>query len=300
MAMGITGSYLMSTIKTTLLSILALLAFAANSVLCRLALGGEQMDAANFTAIRLLSAAAVLAVLLFGFARSSINKISHQGSWKAACYLLVYAVGFSYAYVSLPTAGALILFASVQFTMLAMARLSGKRMTGFESLGIGISLGGLAYFLLPGLVDSGVAMGDVWGIFLMSLAGVAWGLYSLCGAQSAKPMQDTGANFIRLTPIALIILVFSAPLGDLSNQAIGYAVVSGALTSGLAYALWYQVLPKLHTSVAAVCQLSVPIWAGLGGVLLVGEVLELHLLISASIILGGILLVVVGRSSKVR
>jgi drug/metabolite transporter (DMT)-like permease len=286
----------LSSIKTTLLSILALLAFAANSVLCRLALDSEQMDAANFTAIRLLSAAAILALLLFGFARLSINKIAAQGSWKAAFYLLAYAAGFSYAYVSLPTAaGALILFASVQFTMLAMARFSGKIMTWLENLGFGISIAGLAYFLLPGLLGSENDIGDISGILFMTLAGVGWGFYSLCGAKSAKPMQDTAANFIRLTPVALVILLFSSPLAESSSQAIGYAIASGALTSGLGYTLWYHVLPKLHTSVAAVCQLSVPIWTGLGGALLVGEALEYHLLISAGIILGGILLVIFGR-----
>lgn len=286
----------LGSIKTTLLSILALLAFAANSVLCRLALEGEQMDAANFTAIRLLSAAAILVLLLFGLGRTTINKLGTQGSWKAAFYLLAYAAGFSYAYISLPTAaGALILFASVQFTMLGMDRLSGKEMTWLENLGIVISLAGLAYFLLPGLVDSKLAMDDMSGILFMSLAGVGWGFYSLSGAGSVKPMQDTAANFIRLAPIALAILLFSSPLLESSSQGVGYAVASGALTSGLGYTLWYQVLPKLGTRVAAVCQLSVPIWAALGGVLLVGEPLEHHLLISGSIILGGILLVVVGR-----
>ena len=291
----------MNSIKTLLLTLLALLAFAANSVLCRLALEGEQMDAANFTAIRLLSASAVLAVLLVGFARIPINKLGAQGSWKAACYLLTYAAGFSYAYVSLPTAaGALILFASVQFTMLAVARLSGNKMTWLEYLGIVISLWGLVYFLLPGVMDTDIAVGDMMGIVFMSLAGVAWGFYSLSGAKSAKPMQETAANFIRLTPVVLLIFWFSSPFSEVSMLGIAYAIASGALASGLGYSLWYQVLPKLRTSVAAVCQLSVPIWAGLGGVLLVGEPLEHHLLFSGRIILGGILLVVVARTSYVR
>jgi drug/metabolite transporter (DMT)-like permease len=290
----------LNSIKIALLSITALFAFAANSVLCRLALDVEQMDAAHFTGIRLLSAALVLALLLFGFGKGSLDTLRTQGSWKAAFYLLVYAGGFSYAYVSLPTAaGALVLFSSVQFTMLAMARLAGKKMTRLENLGIGISLAGLVYFLRPGLLAADIAKGDSWGLLFMCFAGVGWGLYSLCGADSAKPMQDTGANFIRLSPIALLILLLASPLTESSTPAVVYAITSGALSSGLAYSLWYYVLPKLNTSVAAVCQLSVPIWAALGGAVIVAEPLDGHLLISGGIILGGILLVIFGRPRTV-
>lgn len=289
----------MQQLKISTLTFLALLAFAANSVLCRLALDTEQMDPANFTGIRLLSAAITLAILVRLNGRIKISKLLTFGSWKAAFYLFVYALGFSFAYVSLPTAaGALILFATVQFSMLGIAWYGGRRFTRVEIIGLLVSLLGLIYFLLPELRSSDFSAKDLAGLFYMLLAGLGWALYTIAGKSSLAALPDTAANFIRLLPIALIIFLFANPISNLSWQGIIYAIGSGALASGMGYAIWYQVLPLLSPSVAAVCQLSVPILAAFGGLLLVNEPIESHLLASGAIILSGILLVILAPKTK--
>lgn len=284
----------MSPIRTIVLTLLALLAFAANSVLCRLALNAEQVNPADFTSIRLLSAAFILAIIIVIKDKSAIRHINQHGSYAGALFLFVYAAGFSYAYISLSTAtGALILFAAVQFTMLFKGWLAGNKMGNQEYIGILLSLLGFIYFVFPELEKPSIV-----GCLLMILAGIAWGMYSLNGAKSTKPLYDTASNFIRLTPIAIIGLIATYFYFGLhiSYKGLLYTTASGALASGVGYTLWYQVLPKLKPSIAAVSQLSVPIWAALGGVLLVEEPIELHLAISAAIILGGILLVILAKN----
>jgi drug/metabolite transporter (DMT)-like permease len=264
--------------------------------LCRLALDTENIDAANFTALRLLSGAVVLAFILIMSGKFRFSGLVYSGSWKASTYLFIYATGFSYAYISLPTAtGALILFASVQFTMLGMAYRAGKRMNLAEKLSVGVSFGGLLYFLMPSLTQTNVSTDNVWGMALMLFAGMAWGFYSLAGAKSANPMGDTAVNFLRLIPIASFILFLSPEFSGLSQAGVFYAIASGAFASGLGYSLWYLVLPRLNTSIAAICQLSVPLWAALGGVLWVNEGIDTHLVLSGSLILGGILLLVLSK-----
>lgn len=286
----------MNTFQAIILTLVALFAFAANSVLCRLALNSEQVHPADFTAIRLLSAALTLALIIAIKNKTNISKISQFGSHAGALYLFIYAAGFSYAYVTLGTAtGALILFACVQFTMLFKGWLAGAQMGKQELLGIGFSLLGFLYFVFPELEKPSLI-----GCLLMALAGIAWGMYSLIGAKSTNPLYDTASNFIRLAPIAsicLLVMYFSSGI-NISLMGWLYTFASGALASGIGYSIWYQVLPRLKPSIAAVCQLSVPIWAALGGILLVNEPIDLHLSVSATVILGGILLVILTKKQK--
>jgi len=282
--------------RTIVLTLFALFAFAANSVLCRLALDAEQVNPADFTSIRLLCAALVLALIIIIKDKSVLGNINQYGSYSGASFLFVYAAGFSYAYITLSTAtGALILFASVQFTMLFRGWLVGNKMGYQEYIGILLSLLGFIYFVFPELEKPSFV-----GCLLMILAGIAWGMYSLIGAKSTNPLYDTASNFIRLTPIAiigLIVMYFSFGI-DISLKGLLYTFGSGALASGIGYTIWYQVLPKLKPSIAAVCQLSVPIWAALGGILLVNEPIDLHVAVSASVILGGILLVTLAKKKR--
>jgi drug/metabolite transporter (DMT)-like permease len=286
----------MISLNVILLTLVSLFAFAANSVLCRLALNTEQVDPANFTAIRLLSAALTLAIIVAVKNKTNLSSVTKFGSHSGAFYLFIYAAGFSYAYVSLGTAtGALILFACVQFTMLFKGWLAGVKMTKQEYVGIVLSLLGFLYFIYPELEKPSFI-----GCILMGLAGVAWAMYSLIGAKSTQPLLDTASNFIRLLPIVLIALLwiyFTTGL-QMSLQGWLYTIGSGAFASGVGYSVWYIVLPHLKPSIAAVSQLSVPIWAALGGVLLVAEPIDLHLAISASVILGGILLVILAKQKQ--
>jgi len=282
--------------RTIILTLLALFAFAANSVLCRLALNTEQVNPADFTSIRLLCAALILALIIIIKDKSVIIKINQYGSHSGALSLFVYAAAFSYAYITLNTAtGALILFAAVQFTMLFKGWLTGNKMGFQEYTGVLLSLLGFIYFVFPELEKP-----SLLGCLLMVLAGIAWGIYSLIGARSTYPLYDTASNFIRLVPIAiigLIVMYFSFGI-NISLKGLLYTFCSGALASGVGYTIWYQVMPKLKPSIAAVCQLSVPIWAALGGIMLVNEPIDLHIAASASVILGGILLVILAKKKS--
>ena len=268
----------MSVFSIVSLTFITLVAFAANSVFCRLALDEQNMDPMSFTGIRLASAALVLGLIMLVKSPASVTSIktlNSYGSWRQAGYLFAYAAGFSYAYVTLPTAtGALILFAAVQFTMLLVARLSGHRMNAVASAGVVISLFGFGYFVLPELSSPSVI-----GLLVMALAGVAWGMYSL--------------------PFGLLLMLAFVPSANLTFEGVAYALASGVLASGVGYAIWYQVLPKLDSSVAAVCQLSVPIIAAFGGVIIVAEPITSHLMFSSFAILGGMLLVIVGKKRKI-
>ena len=281
--------------RKIVLTLFALFAFAANSVLCRLALHEEQVNPADFTSIRLLCAAFILAFIMTTKDKSVIGKINQYGSRAGALSLFVYATGFSYAYITLSTAtGALILFAAVQFTMLFKMWLDANKIGFQEYTGILLSLLGFIYFVFPELEKTSLV-----GCLLMFLAGIAWGIYSLIGAKSTNPLYDTASNFIRLVPIAIIALIvmyFSLGI-NISSKGLLYTFGSGALASGVGYTIWYQVLPKLKPSIAAVCQLSVPIWATLGGILVVNEPISLHLVVSASVIIGGILLVILAKQN---
>lgn len=277
--------------KTALLSILALCAFAANSVICRLALGRHLIDAASFTAVRLLAGAATL--LLIHRLIAPRGPWRPAGSWTAAALLFVYAAPFSFAYLTLSTAtGALLLFGSVQLTMFLAAVAQGHRLRRLEWIGLGVAGAGLLYLVLPGLATPSFA-----GFCLMTVAGSAWGFYTLRGRASVDPVADTAGNFIRTLPMLGLLLPFVWLGGQASVAGIIWAVLSGAVTSGVGYTIWYFALRNLTAPQAATMQLSVPVLAALGGVLLLGEALTLRLTLAATLVLGGIALVIRARVS---
>jgi drug/metabolite transporter (DMT)-like permease len=269
----------------------ALIAFAFNSILCRLALGANLIDAAGFTTIRLVSGATVL--LIIGLFFGSKKETTQKGNWLSAFFLFAYAICFSFAYINLTAGtGALILFGSVQATMIISALFKGERPRILEWLGLFAALGGLIYLVLPGLASP-----PLFSSLLMAFAGVAWGFYTLRGKGSANPLAETTGNFIRSVPM---IVLFSLPfLSDFhaSKQGILFAVLSGAAASGIGYAVWYTAL-KFHTATrAAILQLSVPVLAAGGGVVLLSETISFRLIIASALIIGGIGLVILRRKS---
>jgi len=274
----------MPAARVAWLTAMALLAFAGNSLLCRAALAHTSIDAASFTLVRLLSGALVLWLL----ARRAAKPTLGAGSWTSALALFVYAAAFSYAYLQLTAAaGALLLFGAVQATMILHGLRAGERLRPVQVLGLALALAGLVGLLLPGL-----AAPPLSGALLMLAAGIAWGVYSLRGRRAGPPLQATTGNFLRAVPMAMALWWLQS--GDASVDAPGivYAVLSGALASGVGYALWYAALPSLAATTAASLQLAVPVLAALGGVLLIGEPLTPRLLIASAAILGGIALVV--------
>jgi drug/metabolite transporter (DMT)-like permease len=278
-----------SRLRVVALTILALTAFAANSVLCRAALGEGTIDAASFSALRLLSGALTLWVLVtLRPARTTLG-----GSWPSATALFLYAVPFSFAYESLAAGtGALILFGAVQATMLIAAVLSGERPSSLQWLGLLIALGGLVYLVLPG-----VSAPDPLGSALMTVAGISWGFYSLRGRAATDPLGETAGNFARSLP--MVALVSAASLGVLRVETTGaiLAVTSGALASGVGYAIWYAALPALTAARAATVQLSVPVLAAMGGVIFMAEAVTPRLGIASVLILGGVALALLKRRS---
>jgi drug/metabolite transporter (DMT)-like permease len=278
-----------SLTKTFVFSTLALLAFAANSVLCKLALGNNSIDAASFTAIRLLSGALVLLFILrFG---KSTRGMTSKGNWVSSVMLFLYAITFSFAYISLDTGtGALILFGSVQLTMIVFSVILGNKLHRSEWLGIFIAFTGLVYLVLPD-----VSTPSFMGFLLMTVAGIAWGIYTLQGKDSINPLKDTAYNFLRTTPIVLILLTVTFYNAHYSFEGIVLAILSGAIASAIGYTIWYLALSGLSATQAAVIQLSVPVIAALGGVVFISEVLTLRLILSASLILSGVLIVILGR-----
>jgi len=271
---------------------LALIAFAANSVLCRLALGGKTIDAAGFTSIRLLSGAIVLLCILK--LKDTKSGSSTRGSWSAAFMLFLYAVTFSFAYLTLNTGtGALILFGSVQITMILKSYLSGTRLLLMEWVGVFVAFSGIVYLVLPG-----VTAPSLTGFSLMTLAGIAWGLYTLEGRGSTNPLADTSNNFLRSIPFVIVLCLFFFHNVHMTRQGIILAAISGSITSGVGYTLWYTALRGLSATQAAVVQLSVPVIAGFGGVVFVSEQINLRLTLSALLTLGGILMVILSRNAK--
>ncbi len=278
------------TLRTLGLTAAAMTCFAANSLLCRAALGLGLADAASFTTVRLLSGAVALGLLV----RVSGRPTSGTRDLRAAASLFVYALAFSLAYTRIPAAlGALLLFGAVQVTMVGRGIVAGERPGASEWAGVVLSLGGLVALTLPGL-----RQGDPTGSMLMIGAGIAWGVYSLLGRSSrSDPLAATAAHFAYAAPLALVASLVAVRLGapHLSAPGLGLAVASGALASGGGYAIWYAALRGLSTTRAALVQLSVPPLAALGGVLLLGEDVTLRLVLSAAAILGGIALAVTSR-----
>ncbi len=275
--------------KIVFLTSLALFAFAANSVLCRLALGSGAMDAASFTVIRLITGVIVLVVIATTQYKSDL--IQTRGSWDASLMLFLYAVTFSYAYILLDTGtGALILFGSVQITMILLSLISGTRLQRMEWAGILVAFSGFIYLVLPG-----VSAPSLSGFLLMTTAGIAWGLYTLKGRRSTNPLMDTTFNFARTIPFVIILLLLTFQNAEISLEGVVLASLSGGLASGVGYTIWYSALKGLSSIQAAVVQLSVPIIAALGGVMIMSESITFRLLLSTSLILGGIILVIFSR-----
>lgn len=269
----------------------ALIAFAANSVICRLALASGEIDPNSFTIIRLASGALTLTLILLcrvQFRQSTKGKSLNKGSWLGAAALFMYALGFSYAYIELDTgSGALILFGSVQVSMIAFGLYRGERFNLWQWIGLIMALFGLVYLLWPS-----ISTPSMLGALMMMAAGLAWGVYSILGKSSKDALADTAFNFARSILFAALLLIVTLSKLHFSIYGILLAVTSGAIASGIGYAIWYSVLPKLSSMHAAVSQLSVPIIAAIGGVLLVGEALTLHLSIASTMVLGGVLVVI--------
>lgn len=268
---------------TVLLTALALLAFAANSILCRFALQDAAIDPASFTALRLVSGALVLwpLALVFG---EPLDGPGTRGSWPSAAALFVYAAGFSFAYVSLPAGmGALLLFGAVQATMLVAAARSGHGLRRAQWLGFAVALAGLVVLLLPGL-----SAPSPFGAALMVVAGIAWGVYSVRGRGAASPVRLTAGNFARSAPLALGLLLPFVGWLHASSKGVALALASGVVTSGVGYVIWYRALRGLHVAQASVLQLVVPVLAAAAGVGLLGEALSPRLAVASLLILGGV------------
>ena len=267
-----------------------MIAFASNSILCRLALRDTTIDPASFTFIRILSGALAL-WLIMQIRRASLQ---HAGSWLSAFALFVYAAAFSFAYLSLPAGtGALLLFGAVQATMILWGLSKGERLSSRQLIGLLIAMIGLIVLLFPGLSAPPLA-----GALLMLAAGVAWGSYSLRGKGETRPAIATTGNFLRAIPFVALLSLCLFHWIRLDAMGILYAILSGAITSGLGYVIWYSALPYLPAAIAATVQLSVPVLAAAGGILLLGEPLNLRFLLASITVLGGIALVVLSRKSK--
>jgi len=273
--------------KTIILGSLAMMAFAGNSILNRLALADGEMGAWSFTLIRLVSGAVMLAVLS-GFRLRG-------GSWRAAAMLWLYAAGFSFAYLTLGAGlGALILFAVVQFTMMGQGLLSGERMTAWQWLGSIVAFASMVWLLSP---DAEAP--PLWAVAAMSAAGFGWGVYSLLGRGTHEPLIATTGNFIRAAIMTLAIspVVFIAmPEVWPAQKAVLAAITSGAITSGVGYAIWYAVLPGLSRMQAGIMQLSVPALAAVGGVIFLAETVTPQLIIATTLILSGVGVATLSRS----
>lgn len=280
--------------RTIVCTVFALASFAANSVFCRLALGEGSIDAATFSSIRLGSGAAVLMLMVAGLKRRSSS--GPQNSWISAAMLFLYAIPFSFAYLYLSTGtGALILFGSVQATMILAAIASGERPYLSEWAGLILALIGLVYLVSPGLTAPSLK-----GSALMTVAGISWGVYSLRGRRAGNPLTDTARNFLYAVPPALAVSFLMFRGIHVSGEGVVFAAASGAVASGLGYVVWYAALRGLTATRAATVQLSVPVLAAAGGVIFLAEDVSMRLILSGVMILGGVGLAVGGRTQGVR
>lgn len=270
-----------------MLCIAALVAFAANSILTRAALVGTAIDPVSFTAVRIASGAAVLWLIV----RMRGDAPAGRGSWASALALFGYAIAFSLAYRSLTAAtGALLLFGAVQVTMVGWGLFRGERLEATQWLGVVLAVGGLVWLLLPGLAAPPIAAAG-----LMLAAGIAWGIYTLRARGVGDPTRATAANFARAALPAVALALALLPLSTWDMHGVALAFASGAIASGLGYAVWYSVLVHIGTHTAAISQLGVPVITAVAGVALLAEPLSLRLVASGIAILGGIALVIVSR-----
>ena len=266
------------------LTLLAMIAFASNSLLCRAALKETSIDAASFTSIRIFSGALALWIIL----KMRRSTSSLTGDWISGFALFAYAAAFSFAYNTLSAGtGALLLFGAVQATMILWGFGKGERLDPIQIAGLVVAVAGLVLLVLPGL-----SAPPLIGSILMLSAGVAWGVYSLRGKTAGDPIAATSGNFLRAVPFAALVSVIMLPKMHLDSLGVIYAVISGAITSGLGYVIWYAALTGLKAASAATVQLSVPVLAATGGILLLGEPITLRYVIASIAVLGGIFLVV--------
>lgn len=276
---------MLGALWTLALTTATMVAFAANSLLCRAALHGRAIDAVSFTAIRLLSGVVVLVAITR--VRPGADDAGSHGSWRAAIALGTYAIAFSYAYLQLGAgAGALLLFGSVQFTMITGGMIRGERPSPRQWFGLAVAAAGMVVINLPSLDAPPLS-----GAALMIAAGVGWGIYSLRGRGAMRPIRATAGNFVRCLPFTAVYgAIAIAATAQVTTRGIVFAVVSGAVTSGLGYCLWYAVLPSLGAARAAIVQLSVPVIAAAGAIVLLDEPLRSHVAVGGAIILGGLAL----------
>jgi len=280
----------MPSSRIFILTVLAMIAFAGNSLLCRAALKSTAIDAASFTTIRLVSGA----LILFFLVRARRVKSANNGNWLSGFALFIYAAGFSFAYMHLSVAtGALLLFGAVQASMIGYGIWSGERLQALQIVGLLLAMGGLVMLLLPGLSTPPLSSS-----LLMVTAGVAWGAYSLRGRGAGDPTAITSGNFLRAIPFAIILSIAMPDNKSLDLIGFIYAVFSGALTSGIGYAIWYAALPALKATTAATVQLSVPVISALGGILLLNESVSLRIVLASMAILGGIALVILVKKQN--
>lgn len=280
----------MTLLRLSILSLLAMTAFAANSLLCRLALMNSEIDAASFTSIRILSGTLILWLII----KLQGKTIRTEGNWFSAFALFIYATAFSYAYVTLSAGtGALLLFGAVQMTMIIYGLRSGERLNKRQSAGFVFAVSGLIIYMLPG-----ISTPPLIGAVLMVIAGVAWGAYSLLGKGVSKPLEMTGGNFLRAVPLSMGLSLLMMPYMQVSGTGVMLAMLSGAIASGMGYAIWYQVVRETATTNSAIMQLSVPVIAGAGGMVFLEEMITLHQLISSIAILLGIAMVILKPARK--
>lgn len=284
----------MTHTRVFVLTSLVMLAFAGNSLLCRLALNHTGIDAASFTTLRLVSGALMLLVIV----RVRRNAVAIEGSWTSAFALFIYAAGFSFAYVDLPVAtGALLLYAAVQATMIGHGIWQGEPIGKVQSLGILLAFGGFVGLLLPGISSP-----PLLGSILMLGAGIAWGIYSVRGKAAGDPSAMSAGNFIRAVPITALLSLFMLGSAEIDLAGVWLAVISGAGASAIGYVLWYAVLPALRSTQGAIVQLSVPVITAAGGVAFLGETVTSRLILATIAILGGIALFILEKrpTAKIR
>ena len=310
--------------KVALYTIIALIAFAANSLLCRMALADGAIDAWNFSAIRLLSGAACLGLIMLLQAHflkrnalkrkllkrtrlkqsslkqtalqqtGSVDKtvLKEKGDWLSAISLVIYAICFSVAYQALDTGtGALILFSAVQLTMIGWGIYNKERLNGVQWTALLIALIGFIYLMLPS-----AAMPSLSGALIMAISGIAWGIYSIRGKTCVSPLRTTGFNFLRsLVAVPILALIGMSYLSTISMTGVILATVSGAIASGIGYSIWYVAMPLLKTTQSAVIQLCVPVLAAIMGVVFLSEQLTLEFIIASSVILSAVLVFVLNK-----
>jgi len=281
---------LSSTTRTIALTAIAMIAFAANSLLCRLALGKHAIDPSSFGAIRIVAGAAMLSAIMF---LRGNRRILARADWRAAAMLFVYVVFFTFAYLAISAGtGALILFGAVQLTMFIVALRGGESFSPLSWLGFALAAAGLIYLVSPG-VTAPVLSSAVQ----MAVAGIAWGFYSLLGRGASDPLASTTGAFVLCVPAILLIELVSINIGlHATSTGIWLAIASGAITSGLGYVVWYAALPGLGATSAACVQLSVPAIVAFGGVLFLSEDLTLRLVAAAIATLGGVTIVLLQRN----